>query len=334
MKATRRTVLQLAAAGSLAGATAARAEPNTIRMGIQYGVTYLPFAVAQHQRTIEARAKEAGLGDVTVTFNRVAGGNVLNDSLLAGQLDAAATGFPSFLILWAKTRGRQAIKGLMCYGNTPLFLLTRNPAVKTIADLGDADRITVPAVKSSVQAMMLQMAAEKIWGQYDKLDRLTVSRGHPDAIAALLSMSGEIDTAFTAPPYQFVALKRPGIHKVASTDEIFGGPSSNGILYMTEAFHDANPGAVKAINLGMRDALALINRDPRGAAQMYLAATGEKESVDVIVESATAPGSKFEPTPHGVMGFAKFMNRTGTIAKAPADWKEVFFAEAHDLPGD
>ena len=74
-------------------------------MGIQYGITYLPFAVAQHERTIERRAKEAGLGDVNVEWNRVAGGNVLNDALLAGQLDCAATGYPSFLILWSKTRG-------------------------------------------------------------------------------------------------------------------------------------------------------------------------------------------------------------------------------------
>ena len=330
---TRRSMLQLAAAAAVTGPGIARAEPGTIRMGIQPGMTYLPFAVAQHERTIERRAKEAGLGEVKVEWNRVAGGNVLNDALLAGQMDCAATGFPSFFILWAKTRGARAIKGLMSYGNTPLLLLTRNPAVKTIADFTDADRITVPAVKSSIQAMMLQMAAEKQWGQFDRLDHLTVSRSHPDAIAALLSNS-EIDSAFSAPPYQYEALDRPGIHVVTTSEEIFGGPSSNGLLYMTEAFHDANKGVAGAINLGVRDGLAVINDDPKGAAQMYLDVTGEKAPLALVLRTATAPRTKFEAAPHGTMRFADFMRRTGAISKAPASWTEVFFPEAYDLAGD
>jgi len=332
MPITRRTILQLAPA--LAIPIAARAELGPIRMGIQYGVTYLPFAVAEHERTIERRAKEAGLGDVKVEWNRVAGGNVLNDSLLAGQLDCAATGYPSFLILWSKTRGARGIKGLLCYGNTPLYLLTRNPKVKTVADFGDADRITVPAVKSSVQAMMLQMAAEKIWGQFDKLDCLTVSRGHPDAIAALLSMQSEIDSAFSAPPYEYQALENPNIHIVTTSDDIFGGPCSNGLLYMTEGFHAQNPGVVQAINRGVRDALELINQDPRRASEMYLETTGEKAPLELVLKTVTAPGTKWEATPRGVMTFAQFMRRTGSIAKAPESWKDVFFPEAHDLPGD
>ncbi len=328
----RRHILQLAPAFALP--VPARAEPATIRMGIQYGVTYLPFAVAQHERMIERRAKEAGLGDVKLEWNRVAGGNVLNDSLLAGQLDCAATGYPSFLILWSKTRGARAIKGLLSYGSTPLYLLTRNPKVKTIADFTDADRITVPAVKSSVQAMLLQMASEKLWSQFDKLDHLTVSRGHPDAIAALMSMQSEIDSAFSAPPYEYQALENPAIHIVTSSNDIFGGPLSNGMLYMTEAFHGQNPGVVRAVNLGLRDALAQINQDPRRAAEMYLEATGEKAPIELLLKTITAPGTAWEATPRGVMKFAEFMHRTGSIAKAQESWKDVFFAEAYDLPGD
>src|SRR5207248_943529 len=128
----------------------------------------------------------------------------------------AATGYPSFLILWSKTRGARGIKGLMAYGKTPLYLLTRNPNVKKIADFTDADRITVPAVKSSVQARMLQMAAEKIWGQFDRLDKLTISSGHPDAIAALLSIQSEIDSTLSAPPYEYQALENAAIHLVTT----------------------------------------------------------------------------------------------------------------------
>lgn len=146
MTPTRRILLQAAAASLMP--VAARAETREIRIGIQYGLPYLPFVVMQHERTIERRAQALGLGDVTVTLSRSAGGTTMNDALLAGTLDCAATGFPSFFMLWSKARGRLAIKGLASYGNTPLLLLTRNPAVKTVADFSGADRIAMHAVKA------------------------------------------------------------------------------------------------------------------------------------------------------------------------------------------
>ena len=114
----------------------------------------------------------------------------------------------------------------MSYGNTPLYLLTRNPAVKTIADFTDADRITVPAVKSSVQAMMLQMAAEKLWGQFDKLDHLTVSRGHPDAIARACCRCRARSTAPSARRPMNIRRSRTRRSIIVTTSEdIFGGPA-------------------------------------------------------------------------------------------------------------
>lgn len=333
MPLTRRHLVQCAAAGALLPATAARAEAKEVRIGLQPGLTYLPVVVAEHEKLIERRAREAGLGDVAVTWSRVAGGNVLNDSLLAGALDCAGTGFPSFLILWAKGRGKLAIKGLVSYGNAPLLLLTRNPAVKAITDFSDADRITVPAVKSSVQAILLQMAADKQWGQYDRLDKYTVSRSHPDAMAALLSPRGEIDSAFSAPPYQYQALEHPELHVVTTSDDIFGGPCSNGMMYMTEAFHDANPVLARAINLAVRDGVALVNADPKRAARMYLETSGEKIDPDLVLKTITAPGTRFEAAPRGLMRFAEFMRKTGGISKVPGSWKDAFFAEAHDLDG-
>lgn len=333
MHLSRRFLLHATAAASLLPGTAARAEAAVLRVGIQPGLTYLPVVVAQHEKLIEKRAKEAGLGDIQVEWSRVAGGNVLNDALLAGAVDCAGTGFPSFLILWSRGRGKLAIKGLVSYGNAPLLLLTRNPAVKTIADFSDADRITVPAVKSSVQAILLQMAADKQWGQWDRLDRLTVSRSHPDALAALLSPRNEIDSAFSAPPYEYQALEHPELHVVTTSDDIFGGPCSNGMLYMTETFHDANPKLARAVNLAVRDGVALVNADRLRAVQIYLETSGEKIDPALALKTVTAPGTTFEAAPRGLMRFADFMKKTGAIAKMPATWQDCFFAEAHDLPG-
>ena len=331
MRPTRRTLMRLAAAAA-AAPSIARAETATLRLGIQYGLTYLPFAVAQHERMIERQAKALGLGALEIVYNRSAGGTAQNDALLAGGLDCASTGFPSFLILWSKLPARLAVRGLMSYGTTPLFLLTRNPAVKTIADFTDTDRIAVPAVKSSIQAVMLQMAAKRQWGQFDKLDHLTVSRSHPDALIAMLSNS-EINSDFGAPPYQYEALTHPEIHTIATSEAIFGGPSANGLLYMTERFHDANPGVVKALNLGLREALAFVRAEPKQAAAIYLDVTQERTSPALVLQTITAPGTIWDAAPRGTTQFANFMHETGSIAKVPPGWKDVFFPEAYDLPG-
>ena len=90
----------------------------------------------------------------------------------------------------------------------PLYLDTRNPDVKTIKDFTDKDKIALPAVKVSIQAVTLQMAAEQAFGdgQQDRLDPLTVSMSHPDAQTALLSGQSEITAHFGSPPFQYQQL--------------------------------------------------------------------------------------------------------------------------------
>ncbi|MDQ8731972.1 ABC transporter substrate-binding protein [Bradyrhizobium sp. LHD-71] len=315
-------------------ASPAISEPSSIRMGTQFGLTYLPFAVMEHEKLIEKQAKARGIGDVQVKWLRSAGGNVMNDALLSGDLDFVATGFPSFLVLWARGKGKFDIKALSSYGTTPLMLLTRDPNVKSIADFSNKNRIAVPAVKSSIQAILIQMAAEKQFGRFDKLDELTISRSHPDAAAALLSGVGEVDSHFSAPPYQYQELDRPGVRLVTTSNEIFGGPLSNGVLYLTTKFHDANPKTIAAVNAALREALELISRDKRRALEMYLAVSGDKISVEEALRTVSDQNTIFDAVPRGTMRYAEFMKRTGGVALAPKDWKEIFFVEAHDLPGN
>ena len=47
---------------------------------VLYGLTYLPFAIMEHERLIERKAKDLGLGDITVTYSRSAGGTTMNDA--------------------------------------------------------------------------------------------------------------------------------------------------------------------------------------------------------------------------------------------------------------
>ena len=105
------------------------------------------------------------------------------------------------------------VKAASGFNFLPLQLNTRNPNIKSIRDLTDKDKIALPAVKVSMQAIILQMAAAQAFGEanYTKLDGLTVSMAHPDAMAALLSGAGEINNHFTSPPFMQKELEKPGI---------------------------------------------------------------------------------------------------------------------------
>ena len=179
-------VVLLAAAALLS--LAARGEMAEIKVAQQYGIGYLPLMLMEEQKLIEKHAKAAGL-DVKVGWAKFAGGNVMNDALLSNSLQFASGGVGPLVTLWSRTRGNLDVKAVSAINSMPLYLNTRNPNVKTLKDFTDKDRIALPAVKVSIQAVTLQMAAEKAFGdgQHARLDPLTVTMSHPDAQTALLS---------------------------------------------------------------------------------------------------------------------------------------------------
>ena len=136
---------------------------------------------------MQKHAAAAGLGDVKVEYLLVDGGNHINDAMLAGTLDIASIGTGGYLVMWAKTKGNAKLEviGLGAAASGGMILATRNPAVKSLRDFTEKDRIAVPGIKTSLGAILLHMAAAKEFGDenYAKLDPLTVGLPHPDAVA-------------------------------------------------------------------------------------------------------------------------------------------------------
>src|ERR1700690_613410 len=130
-----------------------------------------------------------------------------------------------------------------------MLAYTINPNVKTIADFTEQDRIAVPSVRISFNAMMLEMAAEKIWKDPHKLDPLPVGLGHPDAVAALSAGYGKasITAHIAVQPFTDRGLKIPGAHVVADSREVFGGPLTQITLLATKQTKEKNPILFKAV---------------------------------------------------------------------------------------
>src|SRR5271154_2383686 len=167
-------------------ATPARAEVGEVRIGVQFGLIYLPVAVADAQGFFAIEAKKAGLPDLKVTVQRFSGSPAITDAVLSSNVDVGAFGTPGLLIAWEKTKGHQEVAGLAALGANAFILETNKPQIKSLADFGDNDQIAVPAT-TSPQAIVMRMAAEQAFGDYKRLDKLLVSMPHPDATAALLS---------------------------------------------------------------------------------------------------------------------------------------------------
>jgi len=312
----------------------AYAELAEINVAQQYGIGYLSLMVMEEQKLIEKHAKAAGV-DVKVNWAKFAGGNVMNDALLSGSLQFASGGVGPLITIWARTKGNLDVKAVAALDSMPLYLNTRNPNVKTIKDFTEKDKIALPAVKVSVQAVTLQMAAEKVFGegQHGKLDALTVSMSHPDAQTALLSGQSEVTAHFGSPPFQYQQLKRPGIHTVLSSTDVLGGPTTFNVVWTTSKFRDENPKLYAAFVSALEEATNFINKDKKAAAEAYLRISKDKDSLADILAMLNDPAIVFTMAPQNIMAYANFMAKINMIKVKPDSWKDMFFPNVHGLAG-
>jgi NitT/TauT family transport system substrate-binding protein len=324
----------LVAAAWLVAMPAARAEMSEINVAQQYGIGYLSLMVMEDQKLIEKYAKAAGI-DVKVGWAKFAGGNVMNDALLSGSLQFASGGVGPLVTMWSRTRGNLDVKAVAAINSMPLYLNTRNPAVKSVKDFTDKDKIALPAVKVSIQAVTLQMAAEKAFGegQHGKLDAYTVTMSHPDGQAALLSGASEITAHFSSPPFQYQQLGKPGIHTVLNSYDVLGGPATFNLVWTTSKFRAENPKLYDAFVKALEESIAIINGNKPAAAEAYLRLSRDKSTPAEILAMLNDPHIIYTTTPQNVMKYVNFMLKIGAIKTKPESWKDLFFPNAHSLPG-
>ena len=223
--------------------------------------------------------------------------------------------------------------GIAAINAMPLYLNTVNPDVKTIKDFTEKDRIALPAVKVSIQAVTLQMAAEKVFGvgQHGRLDALTVSLGHPDGMAQMLGGKSEITAHFTSAPFQYQELDDKRVHKVLDSYEVLGGPHTFNSVWATSKFYNENRKVVEAFVAALDEAMKFIKSDPAGAAALWVKAENSKLPVAQAEKIIRAPENEWTMTPKKIMDYADYMTRVGMLAVKPASWRDVYFEEAHKL---
>ncbi|HBZ05424.1 MAG TPA: nitrate ABC transporter substrate-binding protein [Massilia sp.] len=315
------------AALALAAAVPAHAE-GKIRIAEQFGVVYLLLNVAQDRKLIEKHGRKQGV-DIDVDWIRLSGGAAGNDALLSNSVDVVGAGLGPLFTVWDRTAGKQNVRAVASLGNFPYYLVSTNPAVKSIADFGPKDRIALPAVTVSVQARILQMAAAKQWGaaQFRKLDPLTQAVPHPDATAAVIAGKTEINAHFGNPPFQDQELAgNPNAKVVLDSYEVLGGPSSATVLYATEKWVKENPKTYRAFLDALVEAAQLASSNPEAAADAYLRVNRNSIDRALLVKVLKDPKVQFKVAPQNTLGLAQFLHQVGAIRKKPASWRDYFFA--------
>ena len=329
---TRRQTIAAGLAATVGGTGPARAEADAIRMSHGLGVLYLPLIVMREAKLVEKHLAAAGI-KAAVSWVVLDGGGQINDAMLAGALDVAGTSIPGFMTLWSKGRGtRSEVIGVSGLSTCALVLNTNRPDIKTVRDFKPGDKIAVPSVKVSLQAVVLQMIAAKEFGadQWDRLDVNTVSLQHPSAVAALVSGNRDLAAHFASPPFTLAEAASPLVHAVLRSPDTLGDITLD-MVYATRRFADGNPGLIKAFIAAQAEANELIASDPARATALFVQNSGSKVDPGEIIGVLRDPQTRFSTVPHGFMQYAAFMQKAGTIKTVPETWRRAFVAQ---LEGD
>jgi NitT/TauT family transport system substrate-binding protein len=318
-------------------AVAIAAPPLKASFVQQRGLLYLPIDLMVSGGILQKEASKLGLGQIEATATALSGPGPVLDAILSGAADYGTAALPSLLTIWEKTRGTaNEVKAVGAVSNGAMTLYTINPEVKTLADFTEKDRIAVPSVRLSFNAMMLQMAAEQLWNDPHRLDHLTVALGHPDAVAALSAGYGKasITAHIAVQPFTDRGLKIPGAHVITDSRKVFGGPLTQITLLATRQTKEKNPALFQAVANALEESIKVANADKRAAAALWRDAQKAPDSVDDLLAQLNDPGFEFTSQPHRIAYFAAFLHRIGSMKAQLADWKELFWEPGQSQQGD
>lgn len=313
----------LAVVAVLCAAIAPAFAQDQVKIGLGFGLAFLPLYICQDLKLVEKRAKELHL-DVRASYQRFLGSGPMQDAIGSGAIDMGPYGTAPLLAAWEKSKDTpQQILAVSGITTMPLTLVSNRPNVATIADIQPADRIAMPSL-TAPQMYVLEMQSEKTFKAYDKLRDQVVVMSPSEAVAALVDGSGPVTAYFASPPFTQLALRDANVHRVLGSVNVMNGKVSFLIMGATRAYIEAHPQMPEAIGQAMEDAARIIRGDPRRAAQIYLTHEPSMSLSGPLIEAVLREiKDEFGSAVYGVQTFADFMGRHGELKTPPKSWKDI-----------
>ncbi|HET8996210.1 MAG TPA: hypothetical protein VFN42_06040 [Acetobacteraceae bacterium] len=333
----RRRQFGLGLAALAASARQARGTDDfLVRIARRNAFSELPLMVMQANRLIESHAAKLGLLSLEVEWRISRGSEATIDDLFANRIDFGVLDAPELVDLWDRTMTSTGVmRALSCVALQPFLLLTRNPAVQSLADFTPKDSIAVSRVRLSTPAVCLEMAAARQWGPglYSRLDPLTFSLPDRQAEESLLAARPPVNTHYAPAPYYYDELATRGIHLVVKSNDTLGGPHANGLLVAAPYFDPGTTAVAQAVLAAQEEANLLIRQQPVAAARTYLLLTGDNRRPDDLVGMIGDPDIAWTTVPQRLMEFASFMHKVGRLEHMPASWKDLMLPEGRSGNG-
>ena len=307
---------------ALASAQQALAQEQ-IKVGVGFGLAFLPLYICEDQKLIEKYAKALHL-DARASYQRFVGAGPMEHALGAGEIDVAPFGTAPLLAGWDQGKGTpQQVVVVAGLTSLPLALLTNKPNLHTIADFQAGDRIAMPSL-TAPQMYVLEMQSEKVFGRYDRLHDQVVAASPADGINALVAGEGGVAAYFASPPFTQLMLRNGGFHSLLNSIEATNGRASFLVMGTTRATLEARPQLAEVLGKAIDEAARLIRADPRRATQIYLTHEPSKTFDPATIEAALRENKdEFGSAVHGIQTFADFMGRHGELKNPPQSWKDV-----------
>lgn len=275
-------------AGATAGAAAAVAAvplSGTVRLGYFPNVTHAPALVGIAEGTFTAALGD-GVDLQTSTFNA---GTEAVEALLAESLDITFIGPNPAINAFARSNG-SAIRIIAGSTSGGAYLVVK-PEITSVEQLSGTTLATPSLGNTQDVALRAWLASNGLETTPDGGGDVSIL---PQSNSTTLEsfLNGDIDGAWVPEPWATRLVREGG--GVVLVDERDLWPDTNGEYVTTNVivrtdFLNAHPDLVKAVLVGLAEALALIEADPAKAQADVIAQlseiTGSAPSADVIAAS-------------------------------------------------
>jgi NitT/TauT family transport system substrate-binding protein len=297
-------------------------KPGEIAIGIGHGIGFLPLFIAQDLGLFDKHAKASGLNGKLVV-RRFSTGAPMRQALAKGEIAAGAYGVPAFLMARDATRQTaqelQAVSGIT---TLPLVLITARPDIRALNDIKPADKIAVPML-TAPQVTYLRMQTSPRFGGQDRLRQQLVEMPHQESLDALATGRG-IAAYFSSPPFTQIALRDSKVRAVTSSTEIMGGKTSFLMLAAPKSVTATHPKLPEVLAKAIDEASAIIRKEPRRAATIWLkwepSHTLDARTVESILRDLK---DDFGSGVFGIEGTAAYLRRDSRLKEGVWSWRDV-----------
>lgn len=323
---SRRSLLAAGAGAALSAGLGlpALAAARAVNIGINTGLPFLPYAVAEQLDLFNRTAKDLGVTDATFAIRRINVATMLIDAILTEEVQFGTMGNQALLNTWAKTRGNVNFRGISAYWKGKFSVFSNTDRIKSFADIGPDDKIAVQGPKSA-QALYVKLAAMHYFGpdQAHRFDDQLVLLPHTEAVVAL-TKSDAIQVYMGISPYSEFVAKSPRVHLLATSRDFAAPATTNAFIGAIEPVYAENPDLAAVIIETLNRANKLILDDPAEATKLYMAAEKTPLSTEELQAVITQSRDDYATVPNGLMKVAQLMAELGDLKQAPEAWTDIF----------